>query len=81
MSMLRGRLAAHGLEEAKADLGDLIDAVVRELGMPRSLKQVGVGREKFEDLAVNALEDVCRQADLGKIERRERVLKILEMCT
>ena len=38
--------------ETKAHLGDVLDAVIRELGMPRSLKEVGVGREKFAELAV-----------------------------
>lgn len=71
---------ARELKKEEADLGDLIDAIVRELGMPRRLKEVGVGREKFEDLAVNALEDNCTQANPARIYEQEQVLEILEMC-
>lgn len=56
---------ARGLKKGEADLEDLIDAIVRE---------------KFEDLAVNALEDNCTQANPARIYKQEQVLEILEMC-
>ena len=80
IDVARERFEARGLEEGKADLGDLIDVIVRELGMPRSLKEVGIGREKFEALAVNSLEDKCTQANPAKIDKKEQVLEILDMC-
>lgn len=80
IGVARERFEARGLEEGKADLGDLIDVIVRELGMPRSLKEVGVGREKFEALAVNSLEDTCTRANPAKIDKKEQVLEILDMC-
>lgn len=76
----RGKFEARGLEEGTADLGDLIDVIVRELGMPRTLKEVGIGGDRFEALAVNALEDRCTQANPATIDRMEQVLEILEMC-
>ncbi len=48
-----------GLNEETADLGNLLDGFVRELGMPRSLTEVGItGREKLENLARNTLNDL-----------------------
>lgn len=49
-------LQARGLDE-DADLGDMLDAVISELGMPRSLKDVGVGEDKLDLLAENSLHD------------------------
>ncbi|KAF8856397.1 Dehydroquinate synthase-like protein [Acephala macrosclerotiorum] len=45
-----------GLHLVKADLGDVLRAVFNALGMPKSLKEVGVGREKLNELAENSLE-------------------------
>ena len=45
------------MDVSAADLGDVLDAVIRELGMPQSLKDVGVGREKLDGLAENSLHD------------------------
>ena len=76
----REKFKARGLRQENSDLGDLIDAIVRELGMPRSLKEVGIERDKFDDLARNALYDKCTQSNSAKIDRKEQILEILEMC-
>ena len=76
----REKFEARGPREEDSDLGDLMDAIVRELGMPRSLKEVGVGRNKFDDLARNALYDKCTRSNPAKIDRKEQILEILEMC-
>lgn len=68
-----------GLGEEGADLGDLIDCVVRDLGLPRSLSEVGVGRDRFEMLAVNSLPDVCTMNNPAPLGTMEDVLEILEM--
>ncbi|MCJ1394799.1 hypothetical protein MMC18_007679 [Xylographa bjoerkii] len=78
--VVREFLVARGLTEANADLGDVLDAVIRELGMPRSLKEVGVGRERFAELAVNSLSDLCMPTNPVPIKRKEQVMEILEMC-
>lgn len=80
MDIAREKFEARGLQEGTADLGDLIDAVARDLDMPRSLEEVGVGRDRFDDLAVNSLEDMCTQANPARIDRKEQVLEILDMC-
>ncbi|MCJ1452104.1 hypothetical protein MMC28_002445 [Mycoblastus sanguinarius] len=80
IAIAREKFDHEGLDEANAGLGDLIDVVVRELGMPRTLGQVGVKRESFEALAGNALEDECCKANPVPLVKREQVLEILEMC-
>ncbi|PYI04906.1 putative Fe-containing alcohol dehydrogenase [Aspergillus sclerotiicarbonarius CBS 121057] len=63
----------------KADLGDVLDAIIRELGLPRTLKEVGVGRDQLDGLAENSLRDRwCRTNPVPLVEK-EQVLEILEM--
>lgn len=69
-----------GLKEEEADLGDLIDVLFKELGMPRTLREVGVEKEKFEALAVNSLEDSCTKSNPAPLKTKEQILEILEMC-
>ena len=73
-------LRRRGLEEDGSDAGDALDAIFRELGMPRSLKEVGVGRDKFNVLAANSLEDFCCPNNPIPLETESQVLAILEMC-
>lgn len=80
IDVARELFEAKGLEQETSQLSDLIDVVVRTLGMPRTLSEVGVGRDQFEHLAINSLHDGCVQTDPGKIVRKEQVLEILEMC-
>ena len=46
-TMLSGR----DLKRDTADAGDLVGALVSELGLPTSLKNVGAGRDKMDILA------------------------------
>ena len=45
------------LGQGKNDLGDALDVVFSELGMPRSLKDVGVGSDKLDGQAPGSLKD------------------------
>ncbi|KAJ8110415.1 hypothetical protein ONZ43_g5876 [Nemania bipapillata] len=74
-------LKKHGLSKAESDLGDALRAIFDELGMPRSLKDVGVGRDKWDRLAENSLEDKCCKANPIPLTQKEQVLEILEMCS
>ena len=68
-------------EEASVDLGDLIDVIVRELGLPRSLSEVGVtGSEKFNVLARQSLQDPYAKTNPIPLTSPEQVMEILEMC-
>ena len=68
-----------GLKREESDLGDLIDCLVRALGLPRSLKEVGVGRDSFAVLAENSLPDMCVINNPAPLKTKEDILEILEM--
>jgi alcohol dehydrogenase class IV len=72
-------LEARGLKKGSADLGDVLDAVISELGMPRSLKAMGIGRDKLELLATNSLNDKWCHTNPIPLEEKAQVLEILEM--
>jgi alcohol dehydrogenase class IV len=75
-SIFEGR----GLVEDKTDLGDLIGAIVRKLGLKCRLGDVGVGREMFGKLAEASLRDPFLETNCMPIHKKEEVLEILEMC-
>jgi len=68
-----------GLKQESSEAGDALDVVFRALGMPRSLKDVGVGRDKFDILAENSLKDQCCVVNPIPLKEKEQVLEILEM--
>lgn len=72
-------LERRGVQREVGDLGDVLDAVISELGMPRSLKAVGVGREKFDKLAENSLADKWCGTNPIPLKEKGQVLEILEM--
>lgn len=69
----------HYAEAAEVDLGDVLDAVIRELGLPRSLQAVGVGRDQFDALAEHSLYDRWCQTNVVPLQEKGQVLEILEM--
>ncbi|KAJ6556806.1 putative Fe-containing alcohol dehydrogenase [Mycena vulgaris] len=75
-----GNLAeSKGLKEGVADLGDLLDVLVRELGMPRTLAEVGVGRDKLDQLAEYTLLDSWADSNPVPLKEKAQVMEILEM--
>jgi alcohol dehydrogenase class IV len=68
-----------GLEKETADAGDVVGAVVSELGMPRTLKDVGVGRDQLDSLADNCLKDPWMKTNAIPLTDKEQVLEILKM--
>ncbi|MCJ1273469.1 hypothetical protein MMC21_001260 [Puttea exsequens] len=72
-------LNGRGVGRQEADLGNVLDVVFRDLGMPRSLREFGVGREKLDGLAVRSLSDRCCKTNAIPLESKEQVLEILEM--
>lgn len=61
------------------DLGDILDALIRALELPRTLQSVGIGREMFDKLAENTLTDIWAKTNPVPLTRKEDVLEILEM--
>ncbi|KAJ7444496.1 hypothetical protein FB451DRAFT_1413178 [Mycena latifolia] len=58
---------------------NMLDAVVRMLGMLLTLAEVGVGRDKFEQLEEHSLLDVCSATNAVPITQKAEVMEILEM--
>lgn len=75
---MQGLLQAR--DNAQLDLGDVLDAFIRVLGIPRSLKEANIGRDSLDMLATNSLSDVWSQTNAIPIIEKSRVLEILEMC-
>jgi alcohol dehydrogenase class IV len=73
-----GVLRARTMVSGELDLGDVLDAVIRELGMPRSLREVGVGREQLDGLAENSLHDRWCISNPVPLREKRQVLEILE---
>ncbi|RVX74749.1 hypothetical protein B0A52_01026 [Exophiala mesophila] len=61
------------------DLASILDAFVRALGLPRTLKEVGVGRDQLETLAENTLTDAWAVTNPVPLVHKDDVLEILEM--
>ena len=60
------------------DLGDILDLIIRELDMPRTLKDVGIGSDHVPGLAKNSLNDIWIKTNAYKITKEEEVMEILE---
>lgn len=73
-------LKSRSLTEEHADLGDALDAIIRELGFPRSLKAYGIGRDKLDQIAQSSVGDICCKWNAIPLEKPEQVMEILDMC-
>ena len=73
-------LQRRGLQESTADLGDCLDAIFTELGMPRSLGVMDVGEDKFDALADHSLADRWCATNPIPLKNKEQVLEILRMA-
>jgi hypothetical protein len=62
-----------------ADLCDMLDAIFRFLGMPRSLKDFDIGEDKLDPLAENSLHDRWLPTNPRPISEKAQVLEILNM--
>lgn len=78
-SVVSDVLRSRNVHVEASDLGDILDAVIRELGMPRSLSDVKVGRDKLDALAAHSLHDRWCQSNPVPLREKEQVLEILEM--
>lgn len=67
-----------GLKKDTADLGDLMDAIIRALGMPRTLKEFGIGEDKLDGIAEHSLQDRWVKTNPAHLDK-EGVLEILRM--
>ena len=65
------------LTKESASLANALDAIIRELGMPRDLRTVGVGRESLEQIAESCLKDPFCKSNPVPLLEKEQVLEIL----
>lgn len=72
-------LMRRGLKRDTADAGDVVGSVISELGMPRTLKDVGVGRDKLDALAENCLKDPWLKTNPVPLTKKKQVIEVLEM--
>ncbi|OCT47078.1 maleylacetate reductase [Cladophialophora carrionii] len=79
LAPVQAAVQARGREANDLDLGDILDIVIGELGMPRSLRAVNVGRDKFDLLAVNSLHDLWIKTNAFPITEKDQVMEILNM--
>jgi maleylacetate reductase len=70
--------AAFGRPDGEA--ADLVAGLVAALGLPQRLRDAGVKREQFREIAENSMHDRYIPANPRKIAGPADVIKILEMA-
>jgi maleylacetate reductase len=76
----RQALVASAMGHPGKDAGDVLDQFIRDLGMPRSLHNVGVGREHFDEIARQSMATPWVPRNPRKIEGPGQVREILELA-
>ena len=69
---------AFGQPEAAA--GDLVEGLVRALGLPGRLSEVGVGKDRFREIAEKSMHDRAVLNNPRPIKGPEQVMEILEFA-
>lgn len=73
----RQALVAEAMGQSGKDAGDVLDAFIRSLGMPRSLQDVRVGPEHFDAIAEQAMRTPWVPRNPRKIDGPAQVREIL----
>ncbi|MGH6709019.1 MAG: iron-containing alcohol dehydrogenase [Bradyrhizobium sp.] len=76
----RQALVAAAMGHPGKDAGDVLDDFIRGLGMPRSLREVKVGSEHFDRIALAAMATPWVPRNPRKIEGPAQVREILELA-
>ena len=74
----RQALVAAAMGQAGRDAGDCLDALIRELGLPRSLREVGVGAEHFDQIAIQAMKTPWVPRNPRPIDDPAQIREILD---
>ncbi|KAJ7215105.1 putative Fe-containing alcohol dehydrogenase [Mycena haematopus] len=78
LSEMRQVAERAGLVEGESTLGQLLNALFIELGMPRTLKDIGVGRDQFDKLAEYSLLKIWCPNNSVPLTEKTQVMEILE---
>jgi maleylacetate reductase len=76
----RQKLVSAAFGEPDVDAGDLVAALVRDLDLPRTLRDVGVARDQLDLIARNSMHDRGIATNPRKIRGPEDVRQILELA-
>jgi maleylacetate reductase len=74
-------LISTAMSQAGSDAGDVLDSLIRGLGMPRSLGAVKIGRDNFQRIAVLAMATPWVPRNPRPIEAPDQVREILEFAS
>ncbi len=76
----RQAMIASAMGHPGKDAGDVLDAFIRGLGMPRSLSEVKIGKEHFDRIATQAMGTPWIPRNPRKIDGPAQVKEILELA-
>jgi maleylacetate reductase len=76
----RQALIANAMDHPAKDAGDVLDAFIRSLGMPRSLAEVKIGNEHFDRIAQQAMGTPWIPRNPRPIPTPAEVKEILELA-
>ena len=76
----RQAMVAAAMNRPQEHAGDLLDALIAELGMPRSLSAVGIGPEHFDHIAEQAMATPWVPRNPRRIDGPAQVREILELA-
>jgi len=73
----RQEVIAAALDAPGAPVGQTLDTLIRGLGMPRSLREVGVGEDKYQIVAEHTLLDIWSKRGPRPITSTAEVIELL----
>jgi len=76
----RQAMIASAMGHPGKDAGDVLDAFIRGLGMPRSLSEVKIGKEHFDRIATQAMGTPWIPRNPRPIPTPAEVKEILELA-
>jgi alcohol dehydrogenase class IV len=71
---------AEAFGQPKADAADLVQGLIRSLGLPTTLREVKVEREQFDRIAASAMQSPMVLANPRPISHPDQVREILDMA-
>ena len=76
----RQAMVAAAMGHPSEDAGDVLDRFIRGLGLPRSLREIGVGQEHFDRIAKQAMRTPWVPRNPRKIDHPAQVREILVLA-
>mgnify|MGYP003624719678 CR=1 FL=1 len=76
----RQSLISEALGQPEVPAADLVAALIKDLGLPARLRDVGVKREHFEAIARGGMQNMMVRSNPRPVDRHEDILEILELA-